>query len=195
MKHVFVETNFLVDLLRPFPGADAHTLFKRNQIGDVRLYLPWCVRAEAKRTLRRVINEDLGFTVNMIKFVSARWPHERDLFDRREIHKVKKLAEKDRIDALRTLDIRLQDAIAQMTVIEPSPAVVENTLRVFDVKVLKPFDEMVLGAVLAKATELHAVGERDLTFCEPDLDFSGMALASEYAACGLTIRDDFDVPM
>ena len=30
MKHVFVETNFLIDLLRPFPSQDAEKLFARR---------------------------------------------------------------------------------------------------------------------------------------------------------------------
>jgi len=42
MKHVFVETNFLVDLLRPFPSKDAEALFARNDGADLRLYIPWC---------------------------------------------------------------------------------------------------------------------------------------------------------
>lgn len=38
MKHVFVETNFLVDLLRPFPSKDAENLFVRNG-ADLLLYI------------------------------------------------------------------------------------------------------------------------------------------------------------
>ncbi|MGD0679700.1 MAG: hypothetical protein ABSC94_30300 [Polyangiaceae bacterium] len=59
MKHVFVETNFLVSLLRPFPAQDALDLFARN---DLRLYIPWCSQAEARRTLTEIIKADLGFT-------------------------------------------------------------------------------------------------------------------------------------
>ena len=40
MKHVFVETNFLVSLLRPFLAQDALALFKRNDGVSLRLYIP-----------------------------------------------------------------------------------------------------------------------------------------------------------
>ncbi|WP_437597738.1 hypothetical protein [Sorangium sp. So ce590] len=40
MKHVFVETSFLIELLRPFPSKDSEQLFARNDGVDVRLYIP-----------------------------------------------------------------------------------------------------------------------------------------------------------
>jgi hypothetical protein len=63
------------------------------------------------------------------------------------------------------------------------------------VKSLKPFDEMVLGAVLAKATELHAANERDLHFCNLDTDLASKhpPLLKEYESCGLAIHQDFRV--
>ncbi len=68
MKHVYVETNFLVDLLRPFPKKAATALRDRNG-RDVVLHLPWCAFVEARRTLERVINEDLGFVDNAGRFL------------------------------------------------------------------------------------------------------------------------------
>jgi hypothetical protein len=67
MKHVFVETNFLVELVRPFPARAAEQLVARNG-ADVTLYAPWVSVVEAKRTLDRVINEDLGFGDAMMKY-------------------------------------------------------------------------------------------------------------------------------
>lgn len=46
MKHVFVETNFLVDLLRPRSKRSATELFARHG-SDVALYIPWCSVADA----------------------------------------------------------------------------------------------------------------------------------------------------
>jgi hypothetical protein len=194
MKHVFVETNFLVSLVRPFPEQEAVALFHRN---DLKLYIPWCSQAEAHRTLSdRVINEDLGFTRSLMKFVVKRWPPERTLFDKREVDKVKALADADRVTAFQTLGQRISDTVARMERIDPSSAVIERTLRIFTVKTLKPWDEMVLGAVLAKATELHAAGERDLFFCELDSDLASQhpPLLAEYNACGLRVLHDFNVP-
>lgn len=196
MKHVFVETNFLVDLLRPFPSPDAERLFARNGV-DLALYIPWCSPAEAWRTLSdRIIREDLGFTDSMMKFALKRWLAERTLFDKTQIDKLRDLAVADRREALTTLDARIASAVSKMTRIDPSPDVVARTLKVFAVKSLKPWDEMVLGAVLWKAGELHRAGERDLFFCELDGDLASRhpPLVAEYAACGLTVRQDFLVP-
>jgi predicted nucleic acid-binding protein len=197
MKHVFVETNFLVDLLRPFPSKDAEKLFARNNGADLRLYIPWCSQSEAWRTLKdRIIGEDLGFTTAMMKFAVRRWLADRSLFDKAEIDKVRALADADRTAALTTLEQRIQDAVSKMESIDPSPAVVARTLQVFKVKSLKPFDEMVLGAVLSKATELYAANERDLHFCDLDADLAGQhpPLVAEYLSCGLTVHQDFRVP-
>jgi hypothetical protein len=80
--------------------------------------------------------------------------------------------------------------------IDPSPAVVARTLKVFTVKSLKPFDEMVLGAVLSKATDLYAAGEQELYFCDLDGDLASKypPLVAEYLSCGLSVRQDFKIP-
>lgn len=196
MKHVFVETNFLVDLLRPFPSKDAENLLARNGV-DLRLYIPWCSQSEAWRTLKdRIIGEDLGFTRAMMAFTVRRWTADPTLFDKQQIDKLRLLAETDRGVALKSLEQRLSDTVAKMETIDPSPAVVARTLQVFKVKALKPFDEMVLGAVLCKATELYAANERDLHFCDLDADLVSQhsPLVQEYASCGLKVHQDFLVP-
>ena len=117
-------------------------------------------------------------------------------FNKQEIEKLRDLADADRTSALTSLEQRLQDTVARMERIDPSPSVIARTLQVFKVKSLKPFDEMVLGAVLAKATELYAANERDLHFCELDGDLASQhpPLIAEYQSCGLTVRRDFRVP-
>jgi hypothetical protein len=68
----------------------------------------------------------------------------------------------------------------------------------FPIKSLPPFDEMVLGAVLAHAGALHAAGETDLFFCNLNTrDFEPTTandLASAYAGAGLRYLDSFAVP-
>lgn len=102
----------------------------------------------------------------------------------------------------------MEQAIAavagNLKVIPPSVTVISETLRIFTVKTLKPFDEMVLGAILAKAGELHAAGERELYFCNLNKnDFSPVdgagqvsrpSLHAEYKKYGLTYKSSFDVP-
>ena len=197
MKHVFVETNFLVELLRPSPSKDAQKLFARNDGVNLRLYVPWCSQSEVWRTLSdRIIREDLGFTDAMMKFALRRWLADRTLFSKGEIEKLRDLADADRKTALSTLEQQIQTAVGAMERIDPSPAVVARTLKVFTVKSLKPFDEMVLGAVLSKATYFLTAGERELIFCDLDGDLASKhpPLEAEYLSCGLTVRQDFQVP-
>ena len=196
MKHVFVETNFLIGLLRPFPDPTAVHLFERNNSGDLRLYFPWCSQAEVSRTITDVIKEDLGFTDSMMTFAVQHWLADRDAFHKPEIDKLRELARAARNEAIQTINQRIKDCAARMIRIDPSPAVVDRTLEVFAVKALKPFDEMVLGAVLTKADELHRAGERELYFCELDGDLAAKhpPLERQYQACALTVLRNFDVP-
>lgn len=58
---VYVETNFVIDLLRPFPKEGATELFDRHRSSELTLLVPWCSLKEAQRTLERVVRSDLGF--------------------------------------------------------------------------------------------------------------------------------------
>lgn len=193
-----METNFLVGVLRPRQEKAAVELFNRNDNVSLKLYVPWCCSAEVYRTLAdHVIREDLGFTDAMMAFVVRRWVADRTVFAKPEIDKLKKLADDERTAAFTTLNARIADVVAKLSRVDPSDDVVKRTLEVFAVKSLKPFDEMVLGAVLTKATELHAAGERDLFFCTTDGDLrtEHPPLKAGYAACGLKILGTFDVPV
>jgi len=198
VNHVFVETNFIIDVLRPFPAPAAATLLAR--VGaDVTLHLPWVAVAEAKRTLVRVIGEDLGFTQTMERFAAAEFKAgnlsntEKPVIDR-----LAKRATDVRVAEISAAVARVDALAARTELIEPTKAVVTRTLGLFAVRSLKAFDEMVLGAVLTKAQELHAAGERNLFFCNKNKkDFAPTnqpALEAEYRSCGLDYRDEFVVP-
>jgi predicted nucleic acid-binding protein len=200
LNHVFVETNFLVDLLRPFAGREAEALWGRRG-KDVRLYVPWVSLAEAKRTLGRVVNEDLGFSEAMMTHAvrqllagSLSRPDHQVLLRFAEDAKSAQYNQQKAIE--RRVDEVAQDT--NVVVIEPDKAVVEKTLNLFPVKSLPPFDEMVLGAVLVKAAEVNAGGASQLHFCnlnKKDFDPTNRpALAAEYSSCGLLYRSDFRIP-
>lgn len=196
MKHVFVETNFLIEVARPFPDPDAQRFLQRAAAGELRLHIPWCSVEEARRTLDRIIGEDLGFTRGMVKFAVREHLADGSRFDKREIDKLKALADAARETAIRTKDARVDALVGGMEVIPPSPAVIAKTLELFDTKSLKPFDEMALGAILARATELHQAGGRELYFCTLDKKDLGPGdgrpkLRDAYAACGLEFRSRF----
>jgi hypothetical protein len=203
VKHVFVETNFLVAVTRPLSHPTAKKLLEDGRRGLVALHIPWCAVTEARRTMQHIINEDLGFDTQMLGFAL------KELFptDKAKFAVVQELAGKVRTArrlASADLNSEIDTVIASMRVIPPSAEAVDRTLSIWTVKNLPPFDEMVLGTVLAKAMELYQAGERELFFCNLNKsDFSpedkgGQAitrpeLAAAYAACGLTYKRSFEV--
>lgn len=199
VKHVFVETNFLIDALRPFPTKDAERLLARHG-NDVNLYVPWCSVTEAKRTLDRIIREDLAFVEGSGRFLGRLQKQHQGKapIDATAVETYLQMARDLRLNALNSLISRVDDLARRVQVISPSTAVVSRTLSVFPVKSLEPFDEMVLGAVLTRAGELHASGITELYFCNLNTsDFkptSGNKLGTEYAAVGLQYLDSFKVP-
>jgi hypothetical protein len=199
VKHVFVETNFLVDLLRPFPKRDAESLFSRISV-DITMYIPWVSVSEAKRTLNsKIVNEDLGFANLMQQFgVALLKKNSISNKDMQCIQLLENHIKTERAYRLKSVDNDVNNAIGKMIVIPPSQGVIDKTISLYPVKYLPPFDEMVLGAVLFHAQSLAAAGEKDLFFCNANSkDFgpsSGNTLAAAYASCSLIYLDKFIVP-
>jgi hypothetical protein len=196
VRYVFVETNFVVELLRPLPASAATALLDLHLRGQVSLLLPWCCASEARRTLDRVISEDLGFRDKMMRFAAVEYQRNPGGFDKSAVDFLRSVADSARVEAIQTIDARIADLVAKVSVIPPSEAVVRRTLGMFAVKALKPFDEMVAGAVLHRAQELHDAGERDLHFCDLDRDLAAQhpPLAAAYAGCGLNVVQSFVLP-
>lgn len=205
MKHVFVETNFLISLLRPFPERDAKSLYERHG-KDLELRIPWCAFTEARRTLEQIVREDLSFIDGCGKFLGALMgadsrpdaafqQHVEDFIKRsREFRKQRFFDYPNRIEGIK----------ASVAVIEPSRAVVDRTLGLFKTKALPPFDEMILGAVLADAEALQAEARKekkqaDIWLCNLNKkDFmpknSQATLVKEYQRLGIQYLADFSVP-
>ncbi len=118
--------------------------------------------------------------------------------EKKVVDDLRKRASNARTAAIQSVDKTLGNILKQMELIEPNKHVVAKTLEVFTVKSLKPFDEMVLGAVLSKAMELYQQGENALWFCnlnKRDFDPRNQPkLAREYSACGLKFIATFAVP-
>jgi hypothetical protein len=170
VKHVFVETNFLIELVRPFPGRDATNLFARRVAAggaaDVRFYVPWVSVVEAKRTLDRIIREDLGFEDAMRRFsVKQFLSHVIAAGDKQFLDTFAGSVSAARTRALTSIRQTVDGVVADMEIIEPTRDVVQKTLAIYPIKSLPPFDEMALGAVLTKAAGLHQVGTPGLFFC------------------------------
>ncbi len=199
MKRVYVETNFLVDLLRPFPGREALELNERHQNGELRLSVPWCALKEAQRTFERVIRDDVGFEdlagrawAQIFQADSTRWKtHGSAVTD--FIDAVRDL----RVTALGSIGSRLRSFASSVDVIPPSERATDFTLRLSRRKELKPFDEAILGCILADAQERKEKGEGDFLFCTTDKDLRPTAdngLGAEYDALGIRFRPGFALP-
>lgn len=204
MKHVLVETNFLIGVVRPCPQVAAERLLRRNG-EDVILHVPWCSVTEARRTIHHIIDDDLGFDQTMLKFAVRELLPAGDRATHATLDAFARRAREARRLAKAGADAAIDTVVRTVQIIAPSPDVVAETLRIWTVKSLPPFDEMVLGAVMAKAAELHRNGERELFFCNLNKsDFSpqdrgGMTvtrpnLEAEYARCGLRYLSSFEVP-
>jgi len=208
VKHVFIETNYLVEVARPLPrNREAPRLLERCRRGELELHVPWCAITETRRTLERIIHEDLGFDTQAVRFAAKALLANRARFSEQQKQTIEDFAQIVRTDrrlAIDSVDATVDGVVAIMDIIPPSPAVVARTLRIWNVKKLPPFDEMVMGAVLARAAELHAAGEREMYFCNLNKsDFSPFSadglvsrpeLEAEYAACGLRYLPSFEVP-
>lgn len=199
MKRVYVETNFLVALLRPFPGREAQELNELHQSGKLRLSVPWCALKEAQRTFERVIRDDVGFEdlawkawAQLFQADSTKWkPHGNAVTD--FIEAVRGL----RATALSSIGSRLQSFANSVDVIPPSEKATDFTLRLSRRKELKPFDEAILGCILADAQERRANGERDFVFCSTDKDLRPTAdngLKTEYDGLGIRFLPGFALP-
>jgi hypothetical protein len=152
VKHVFVETNFLIALARPLQEDRATRLAQRNE-QDVALYTPWCSVTEARRKLADIIDEDLGFDQAMMKFAVRELRPIGDHATLATLDTFARRLRKARRVAKAGADATIDALVRTMQIIPPSQEVVAETLRIWTVKYLPPFDEMVLGAVLAKAAQ------------------------------------------
>jgi len=199
VKHVFVETNFLVALLRPFPQKPACDLYGRHR-HNIELHIPWCAFTEASRTLERIIREDLAFVDGAGRLLGSMMtssPRPSGSFHT-EVKKFINEGRKRRQDALFDYTQRLKDIQGAVTVEPPSQAAVQMTLTLFTRKILPPFDEMVLGTVLDAASALCSAGQTDVWFCNLNKnDFeptSGNELGAAYQNAGLKYLPSFEVP-
>jgi hypothetical protein len=196
-KHVFVETNFIVDLVRPCSAPGARALYERD---DVVLHVPWVSLVESKRTLKdRIVREDLGFGPRLQDFLTREFLEGR--LSRDEKKNFEPLARRVRDEyaaALGNVGAAVDDCARKMDVIFPSERVVDKVLSLYEIKSLPPFDEMVMGAVLAKAEELFEGGERGFYFCNLNKrDFrpgEGTSLKAEYERLTIEFLSDFKVP-
>lgn len=175
MRHVFVETNWVVAFAAPahqqVPAAAK--LIDEAAAGTIRLYLPALCLTEARyplrtkfqpRTTADALRRYLGRATREGKVDDDAAETVRVLLDQYEASVSAELGE---------IDERL-GAIVQSAGVEVfalSEAMLARAVELSTINLdLKPFDQAVLAAVLVEAERLRDQGADDLVFCEFDGD-------------------------
>jgi len=159
MKHVFVETNWIIDfaapLYRQIPAAKG--LFDRANAGEIELHVPALCIPEARRKIRRSLQP--RFEADPIRsFVRS----ERDRgtitdVDREAVMRLLSRYEADVNDWFRGLDATLQ-ALSRAPGIDLFPLndrQLELSIELSFQVDLQVFDHSILAAVLGRAEEIR----------------------------------------
>jgi hypothetical protein len=174
MKHVFVETNWVVDYCAPAHkrGLAATQLLNLARSGTLRLYLPSPCLAEASGAIRKKFQPREANTVReYLKWASAGGQVEGgdEQVTRRVLDRFERLVNDD-LDSLEDSLSGLRSE-AGLEVFPLSEAMLERSVGLAIEKLdLKPFDNSILAAVLVRAEQLRQEGNSDLAFCELDWD-------------------------
>ncbi len=175
MRHVFVETNWIVAY-----GAPAHqrvyaatNLLQRAATGEVQLYLPSICIAECRRPIREKfqVRSDAD---RVRRFLL--WAKENKVVDaatdeivRRTLDRMEGLVKRD-IDKLDDLlnELRGKPGIEIFAMDEQMlERCAELSYRGLE---LQPFDQAILASILVKAEKLKKSGIESFAFCEADSD-------------------------
>lgn len=203
MKHVFVETNWIVEYCAPkhVQSPEALELGQKARRGEARLYLPSVCLTEARQPIQtKYTPRNLAGPVR--KYL--RWAEAEDM-DTRDAVVVQRF-----IDQYEAFVKRESENVGQrllalrshpgMEVFPLSDEMLERALELAaDNLFLRPFDQAILAAVLVKAEALRREGIRDVSFCEIDGDLQpwdkrGKAkdpLASLYDGAAVWVYGDF----
>jgi len=171
MKHVFVETNWVVAYAAPehqrLPAA--LSLAQRAADGELRLYLPSVCLTEARYPIRSKFHPRLAADPvrAYLKWAVASGRAQSD--DVMIVRRVLDQYERTVAAELRDLDERLQSLLTQpgIEVFALRSQMLDRAVELANKDLdLKPFDQ----AILVRAEALRDEGANDISFCELDRD-------------------------
>lgn len=175
MHHVFVETNWVVDYASPahHKDPDAVGLLGRARAGELRLHVPSVCLTEARNPIMKncqprheagAIREFLKWATSTGRISAEKHRIVHEVLARFEQQVKGELAQLDR-------DLVALSGSHGLEVFPLNEAMLRRSteLALLDLQ-LGPFDQCILAAVLVRAEELWAAGERELSFCELDAD-------------------------
>lgn len=204
MKHVFVETNWVVAYAAPahlrLPAA--LTLAEKAERGELRLYIPSACLTEARYPIRTKFQPRIPAD-SLRKYLA--WATSEGAVDPEDCRIVRRVL--DRYEAavlteLGDLDVRLR-SLKENPGIEVFPLHDEMLVRAVELSIqnmdLKPFDQAILAAVLVRAEALRDQGADDVSFCELDGDLqpwdkngrSKQPITGLYDSAGVWVYGDF----
>jgi hypothetical protein len=204
MRHVFVETNWVVDYAAPahMRSSAAAELLEQASEGKLKLLLPSIYISEARSPIFKKFQvKDTADRVR--KFL--RWAREHDVVSPDD-DKVTRTVIDQMEQAVRNDLNKLDDTLSGLNkkigleIFDLSQEMLERCTRLsFDNLGLESFDQAILAAILVRAEQLVKLGETDLTFCERDGDLQPWnkngepipELAKLYDAVGVWVYGDF----
>jgi hypothetical protein len=204
VKHVFVETNWVVAYAAPthlqLPAA--LKLAQGAEAGELRLYIPSACLTEARYPIRTKFHPEMPAD-SLRKYLA--WATTEGTVNAEDCETARRVL--DRYEAavlteLDNLDVRLR-LLQNHPGVEVFPLRDEMLVRVVELSTqnmdLKPFDQAILAAVLVRAEALRDQGADDVSFCELDGDLqpwdrngrSKQPLTGFYDSAGLWVYGDF----
>jgi rRNA-processing protein FCF1 len=172
VRHVFLETNWLIAIAAPAhnPPPAAAELLQQAQDGRIRIYIPACCIGEAKKTIRLKYQPKEADRLRRFVLQAV----EQNMLDQNTAESARTMLttfERHVTSELAGLTEKLRD-IANSTGIEILPldiAVLDMSLELYFKEIdLSEFDRAVLAAVLIKGRNLRDGGEADVNFCDLD---------------------------
>ena len=172
MRHVFVETNWLVRLATPAlnPPPDALELRDSAAYGRIRIYLPACCISEAKKTIRLKFQPKEADTLRSF----VQWASEKNHLDHETAESARMMLSSFE-GHVRSGLAKLNDTLLDITkaagveVLPLDDAALGMSVELHFKEVdVSEFDRAVLATVLTKGRSLRDSGETDVCFCELD---------------------------
>jgi len=173
MRHVFVETNWVVDCAAPahHKNPAALELLARAATEELRLYLPVVCISEARRPIfERFQARNEADRVRQFLL----WARDNKYVDGKDEEAARRVLDQmeGRVKAdLEKLDEALENLKGARGVetFNLSQPMLERCAGLSQEKLdLQPFDQAILAAILIRAEELRAQGIGEMDFCELD---------------------------
>ena len=197
MKHVFVESNWVVEAFAPSSTRtpEAESLLTRARSGELTLHVPSIALREGEAVIRSKYPARVPRELRAFRSLDTRLGAlERDVVDQF----LERYVQSVRSNALALS--RNLDQLATTAGVDVFPLNDASLRRVLELRgenpgiALKPFDEAILAAVLVRVGELAC----SAYFCTLDADFLPRPtnkLSELYAIAGVDILATFQVPL